>query len=86
MSHAFLLAMQSSNTLSQCSFFSHLCRDLCGLCVEWSLKLPVAQPAILLEIDSLHSFFNPLYVIYQEVCYSQEVCCSLCHCDMYLTK
>jgi hypothetical protein len=31
----------------------------------------MAQPAILLEIDCLQSFFNPLYVIYQEVCYSR---------------
>jgi len=31
----------------------------------------VAQPAILLETDSLHSFFNPLCVIYQEVGYSR---------------
>lgn len=40
----------------------------------------MAQPAILLEIDSLHSFFNPLFVMYQEVCYSQY------DYEMYLNK
>lgn len=34
----------------------------------------MAQPAILLEIDSLPCFFNPLRVIYQEVCYSRYDC------------